>query len=409
MGRSPARWRAALVLAVGAALTLGAGPVPPPPPPSDGRVLGELLVPRGAPDLPGTTHREFTTTLPDPRGGPVRGDVVEVDLTSPAVRVDLLTPPVVAAVATVPELAARAGAITAVNGGFFDQGGTGAPVGVQIVDGAARASGVPVGRRPAPPVPPGESPDAVVGLDAEGRAHLARAHFQGRVSDGERTVALTGLDGYAVPVDGVGVFDPAWGDAPRAPTTCGTDTDPGAGCSAEVLEVRVADGRVVAAGAPGAGRLPRGTVALVGRDRGAVALRGLRVGAAVTLEYGLDAVGAPPLRVAVGALPLARDGRPLPGLQDTERAPRTAVGLSGDGRRLWLVTVDGRQDASIGTTLAELGRLLTDLGAPVAASLDGGGSTTMVHRGRDEDLTIVNAPSADPLRAVTDALAVVPR
>ena len=85
------------------------------------------------------------------------------------------------------------------------------------------------------------------------------------------------------------------------------------------------------------------------------------------------------------------------------------MGISDDGRRLWLVTVDGRQDASIGTTLAELARLLTDLGAPVAASLDGGGSTTMVRRGRDEDLTVVNDPSADPLRPVTDALAVVPR
>ena len=33
----------------------------------------------------------------------------------------------------------------------------------------------------------------------------------------------------------------------------------------------------------------------------------------------------------------------------------------------------------------------------------------MVRRGRDEDLTVVNGPSADPLRAVTDALAVLPR
>jgi hypothetical protein len=33
----------------------------------------------------------------------------------------------------------------------------------------------------------------------------------------------------------------------------------------------------------------------------------------------------------------------------------------------------------------------------------------MVRRGRDEDLGVVNTPSADPLRAVTDALAVLPR
>ncbi|GAA4933603.1 phosphodiester glycosidase family protein [Actinomycetospora succinea] len=376
----------------------------------DGRVLDELLVPRGAAaDLPGTTYREFTTTLSDPRGGPLRGDVVEVDLTSPAVRVDLLTPPVVPAVATVPELAGRAGAIAAVNGGFFDEGGTGAPVGAEIVDGAARTSGVPVGRRPSPPAPPGQGPDTVVGLDGEGRAHLARVAFRGSVVARDRTVPLAGLDGYAVPVDGVGVFDPAWGDAPRGPTTCGSDTDPDAPCSADTLEVRVARGEVVAVGPPGAGRLPDGTVALVGRDRGAASLRGLTVGMSVRLSYGLGAVGSPPLRVALGALPLARGGDVLPGLQDTERAPRTAVGMSSDGSRLWLVTVDGRQDASIGVTLAELARLLTDLGAPVAASLDGGGSTTMVRRGRDEGLTIVNDPAADPLRAVTDSLAVLPR
>lgn len=178
--------------------------------------------------------------------------------------------------------------------------------------------------------------------------------------------------------------------------TCGSDTDPDAPCSADPLEVRVAHGRVVAVGPPSAGRLPAGTVALVGRERGAAALRGLAVGTPVTVSTGFEAVGSPPLRVAVGALPLARGGHALPGLQDTERAPRTAVGIAADGRRLWLVTVDGRQDASIGVTLAELARLLTDLGAPVAASLDGGGSTTMVRRGRDEALRIVNDPGRRP-------------
>ncbi len=403
------RWARTLALLAAAALALGAGAPGPPQPPPDGRVLDTLLVPRAAPDLPGTTYREFTTTLPDPRGGPIRGDVVEVDLSSPAVRVDLLTPTVVAAVATVPELARRAGAVAAVNGGFFDQGGSGAPAGVQVVDGALRSSGVPVGRRPAPPVPPGEDPDTVVGVAADGRAHGARVAHRGRAVAADREVPLAGLDGYAVPVDGVGVFDAAWGDAPRARATCGSDTDARAPCSADTLEVRVARGRVVAVGPPGADRLPAGTVALVGRDRGAASLRGLAVGTAVRVERTVDAVGAPPLRVAVGALPLARGGRALAGLQDSERAPRTAVGISTDGRRLWLVTVDGRQEASIGTTLAELARLLTDLGATVAASLDGGGSTTMVRRGHDEDLGVVNTPSADPLRAVTDVLAVLPR
>ena len=272
--------RSALALALAGALALGAAAPAPPPP--DGRVLDQLLAPRGAPDLPGTSYRGFTTTLPDPRGGPIRGDVVEVDLTSPAVRVDLLTPPTVAAVATVPELAGRAGAVAAVNGGFFDEGGSGAPVGAEIVAGAPRSSGVPVGRRPAPPVPPGEDADTVVGIDRAGRAHLARVQFRGRLVAGRRTVPLAGLDGYAVPVDGVGVFDPAWGDASREAATCGSDTDPRAGCSTDTLEVRVAGGRVTAVGPPGEGRLPAGTLALVGRERGAASLRALPVGTRVS-------------------------------------------------------------------------------------------------------------------------------
>ncbi len=397
-------------MALAAVLALGAAAPPVPgPPPDEGRVLDQVIVPRAAPDLPGTTYREFTTTIPAPGGGRVTGDVVEVDLSSPAVRVDLLTPPTVAATATVLDLARRANAVAAVNGDFFDQGGTGAPVGPQIVAGAPRSSGVPAGRRPAPPPPPGESPDAVLGVDAEGVGHIGRVAFRGRVVAGDRTVPLRGLNGYAVPVGGVVVFTPAWGAASRAASTCGSDTDAAAGCSPDTVEVRVADGKVTATGPPGTGALPRGTVALVGRDAGAAGLRALRVGEDVTVDYGFDAVDTPPLRMAVGALPIARGGRALPGLQTSERAPRTAAGLTTDGSRMWLITVDGRQETSVGATLAQLGRLVTELGVPEAVALDGGGSTTMVRRGRDEGLAVVNSPSASPLRAVTDGLAVVPR
>lgn len=391
--------------AVGAAAG-AAEPVPPPPP---GGILDEVLTPRAAPDLPGTAYREFTTTLPDPRGGRIRGDIVEVDLRTPGVRVDLLRPPAVAATATVPAMAGQVDAVAGVNGGFFDQGGTGAPVGVQIVGGAPRASGVPVGRRPAPPVPPGESPDTVLGVDADGVGHIGRVVFTGEVRAGSRTLTLRGVNGYAVPQDGIGVFTAAWGAASRAGTTCGSDTDPRAGCSRDALEVRVAAGRVTAVGPPGGGQLPRGTVTLVGRDTGAVALRQLRVGEAADVSYRFTAPDTPPLRVALGAVPVARGGTALAGLQDTERAPRTAAGFSGGGRRLWLITLDGRQEASAGSTLAQLGRLVTELGVPDAVALDGGGSTTMVRRGRGEGPVVVNSPSDGHPRAVTDGLGVLTR
>lgn len=404
-------------LATGAVLVLAAAtphpgtptpwtPVPPPAPPP-GRVLDQVVVPRVVDDLPGTTFRELTTTIPGPGGGRIRGTLIQADLTGP-VHVDLLRPGAVAATAPVAAMAGPVSAIAGVNGDFFDEGGTGAPVGVQLAGEVPRSSGVPIGRRPAPPVPPGESPDTVIGVDTAGVARIGRVLFGGTARWGTTTVGLRALNAYVVPVDGVGVFTPAWGGVPRARTTCGSDVSAAGGCSRDVIEVRVANGHVVAIGAPGAGTLPTGTIALVGRDAGAAPLRALRIGAAIDVRYGMEAPDTPPLRAALGAIPLVRGGRALAGLQTSERAPRTAVGLTEGGRRLWLVAVDGRQEASVGATLAQLGRLMTDLGVTDAVALDGGGSTTMIRRGRGGPLRVVDHPSDNPPRSVADGLAVLP-
>lgn len=59
------------------------------------------------------------------------------------------------------------------------------------------------------------------------------------------------------------------------------------------------------------------------------------------------------------------------------RHPRTAVGVSRDGKKVILVVVDGRQGHSHGATLYELARLFVELGAWRALNLDGGGSSEM--------------------------------
>jgi Phosphodiester glycosidase len=59
------------------------------------------------------------------------------------------------------------------------------------------------------------------------------------------------------------------------------------------------------------------------------------------------------------------------------RQPRTAVGVSADGRTVFLIVVDGRQSHSRGISLANLARLLAELGADRAINLDGGGSAAM--------------------------------
>ncbi len=83
------------------------------------------------------------------------------------------------------------------------------------------------------------------------------------------------------------------------------------------------------------------------------------------------------------------------------RAPRTAVGVTKEGKLL-LVVIDGRQPGvSIGATLWETARLMLELGAVDALNLDGGGSSTMVVQNK-----VVNAPSDGRERPVGNALVV---
>ncbi len=59
--------------------------------------------------------------------------------------------------------------------------------------------------------------------------------------------------------------------------------------------------------------------------------------------------------------------------------PRTAVGVTKDGRYLLLMTIDGRQPGySVGATMNEVADWLQRFGASEGLNLDGGGSTALV-------------------------------
>jgi uncharacterized protein YigE (DUF2233 family) len=97
----------------------------------------------------------------------------------------------------------------------------------------------------------------------------------------------------------------------------------------------------------------------------------------------------------------------LPGSDVFTRSPhpRTAVGLSGDRKTLYLVVADGRRTGVPGLTLAQLATFFkTRLHACSAINLDGGGSTAMWVSDK-----IVNRPSDGVERRVGDHLAVVLR
>jgi hypothetical protein len=308
-------------------------------------------------------------------------NVVTVDLGRPDVTSDLLTAPSVAQGSALSQQVNAAGAVAGINGDFFDINNSNAALGFEIQGGALRKSG-------------DRNAGQSFGVTRDGVGQLLNLALTATATWGGTARPLSGLNESAVPADGIAAYTRAWGAYSRALLT-GTVTN--------TAEVWIADGRVTrAAQAPGAGTLPDGTTALVGREGGADALRTLAVGDPVTLSYALSPTAADRLRFAVGTdAVLVRDGVQRPdsetsqGAAGTSPAPRTAIGFKDNGRTLLLVTIDGPGGTGRGgVTLPKLASTMHALGADTAVNLDGGGSTTMVARALGEPLaTVRNVPS----------------
>ena len=90
------------------------------------------------------------------------------------------------------------------------------------------------------------------------------------------------------------------------------------------------------------------------------------------------------------------------------RNPRTAIGVSRDGTRLFLFVVDGRQASSVGMTLPEVADFLIKRGVWRAINLDGGGSSSFVAR-LDNNSTLQNIPSdtGNAFRGVANHLGIM--
>jgi exopolysaccharide biosynthesis protein len=90
---------------------------------------------------------------------------------------------------------------------------------------------------------------------------------------------------------------------------------------------------------------------------------------------------------------LLREGAVVPDPANQTRHPRTALGISEAGNKVWLVVTDGRQVGySEGATLAEMADLLKGLGAVNAINLDGGGSSALVYNDPQSGLRVLNRP-----------------
>ena len=163
--------------------------------------------------------------------------------------------------------------------------------------------------------------------------------------------------------------------------------------------------------AHGRAAIPPGGVVLSAHGMMEKVLVGLKVGDTIKIVQTMGelwdktryVLGAGPRLVKNGSVLLGSKVEEFPADITTGRAPRTAVGITKD-QHVILVTVDGRQQSSIGMTLLELASFMQEWGAVDAMNLDGGGSSEMVINGR-----VLNNPSDGRERSVGDALMIVPK
>jgi Phosphodiester glycosidase len=256
----------------------------------------------------------------------------------------------------------------------------------------------------------GPSERPVFAVDSAGRPWLGVLRAQGRASSGPESIPVSAWNRHSR--DGVAFFDSRFGssvdsvrgsirvvlDGPDGGNVVSVDTS---GRATPMLR----EGSLLEVG-PGAASDVRSRMLLLARTRAH-----FTVAVHLAPFFPRDAVGGFPV--------LVRDSAEVAGLDSAGEAtfapvrhPRTIVAIGARGRRLMLVTVDGRQPGhSAGMTLREEAQLVRDLGATDAMNLDGGGSTTLVIASRDGAsfrYAVVNQPSdSTGERPVGNALAVV--
>ncbi|MGI4789658.1 MAG: phosphodiester glycosidase family protein [Janthinobacterium lividum] len=370
-------------------------------------------------------------------------NVVSVDLDAPGVRIGvgvgqdkISAPDATQGREDVSRLARRWGALAAVNADYFPY--TGDPLGVGIREGELFSEPFPGIR--------GSGPRVTLGVTPDGKSILFDTlGFLGdlQASDGARSF-VSGIDRSTAPNEII-VYSPIYGQT--------TSNKPG-GVEAVITGVNlpiranklltghiervesvqsttetIPAGGVVISGGPGTGanflaqHLHPGdpvsfalAVAPVGQTQNALQIASLpRTGNDLPSRSGEglsrsafvwaqvpSAVGGGPRLLVDGQVAVDWAAEGFDAGFAGSLNPRTAVGTSRDGRRLFLVTVDGRQAFSKGVSLASLALILKRYGAWNAINFDGGGSTTMAVGG----LTVSSPGGTGSERPVADMLLV---
>lgn len=168
------------------------------------------------------------------------------------------------------------------------------------------------------------------------------------------------------------------------------------------IQVAIADGKVVKISKQQL-EIPASGVVIVGPEK---KLAALKVGQNANISFTTDPNWQGVKQAVSGGPYLVKNGQVFVDIQEqkfgsiTGINPRTAVGYTKDNKFI-MVTIDGRQKGSVGTTLYDLAKIMKEYGCYNAMNLDGGSSTQMVVNNR-----IVNSPTVSGGAYVSNGLIV---
>ncbi|MGE0200212.1 MAG: phosphodiester glycosidase family protein [Candidatus Melainabacteria bacterium] len=331
--------------------------------------------------LPGVRHlKKFEQT---PRG-PILLNVLEIDVNNPHVEVrPALAENRMGARARVSDMVSHNDAVAGVNGAFFKPD-TGTSLGTLIIQ-QELISG-PLFKR------------ATLGIGKDHSLTIDHIDMRGDLYlPDDASIPINNINQPRVTLDQVVLYSRRWGStAPKVP-------DRG-------YQFQITDGRLTAVSQSNSLPIPQNGYVITGPITPVLTrLSQLPMGSPIRLQF-YTVPDWSNMAHALGGGPALVHNRQVIVNPASERfttaslgtyEPRTAAGITADGKLL-LVTVDGRQEQfSVGVSLRQLAELMIEYGAVDAMNLDGGSSTQMIVGGE-----VVNSPTAPNGAAVSTGLIV---
>ena len=301
-----------------------------------------------------------------------QANVVTVDLNNPHIKINTVAGGgTYTNKATVSQMADRTNAVALVNGDFFTMQLQGVPLGASIIDGDMKSS-------------PAVLTDIwSFGIDENNTAFIDSTKFVG---------SITAPNGKSYPIDGLNktfywyqpskeysheskiqMYDSFWTSKSRGDKTAGEVLLSEDNVVEQIvyrknIDMKIPKGKKILQVSGGSERFVR---------------ENIKVGDKVQINTKIEPnrnwkmmIGGHALLVENGAIKkYTKDVTSIGGIR-----ARTAVGISKDGKTVYIVSCEGRTKRSAGLSLNELSQFMLDLGAFKAMNLDGGGSTAMAVR-----------------------------